>query len=122
MDLREVSRIGDRDHLQAAGVGSQLRHRYADHQQQDKRGDIGGAADREPLIGQGEEEIEPDCSPIAAIPPPARFPIAATATTTTTSSKATFVFGQLARNGSKIAAAARGARRAAAIAARSLLR
>jgi hypothetical protein len=47
-------------------------------------------------------------APIAAIAPAARLPIAATATTTTTSSSATFVFGQLARNGSKIAAAASG--------------
>jgi len=54
--------------------------------------------------------------------PAARLPIAATATITTTSSKATFVFGQLERNGSKIAAAAGGATTAATIAARSLVR
>ena len=61
-------------------------------------------------------------APIAAIAPATRFPIAATATTTTTSSSATFVFDQLPRQGSRIAAAASGATTAAAIAAQSLVR
>src|ERR1022692_38827 len=56
----------------------------------------------------------------AAIPPATRFPVAATATTTATSRRATFVFGQCARNGRRTAAAASGATKAAAIAARSL--
>ena len=61
-------------------------------------------------------------APIAAIPPACRFPIDATATTTTTSSRATLVFDQLARNGSRIAAGASGATTAAPIAIRSLVR
>ena len=60
--------------------------------------------------------------PTAASAPAARFPIADTPTITTTSSKATFVFDQLARNGSRIADAASGATSAARIAMRSLVR
>jgi hypothetical protein len=51
-----------------------------------------------------------------------RFPMAATPTTTTTSSRATLVFDQLARNGSRTAAAASGATSASRIAMRSLVR
>ena len=39
VDLRQVARVGDRGDLQAPGAGSKLRHRHADHQQQQDRGD-----------------------------------------------------------------------------------
>ena len=39
VDLREVARVGDGGDLQAPGAGGKLRHRYADHQQQQDRGD-----------------------------------------------------------------------------------
>ena len=54
--------------------------------------------------------------------PANRLPIADTATITTTSSSATFVFDQLDRHGSRMAAAARGAAMAAANAAWSRVR
>jgi len=61
-------------------------------------------------------------APTAASAPATRLPIADTATTTTTSSSATFVLDQLERHGSRIAAAATGAARAAANAAWSRVR
>jgi hypothetical protein len=59
VDLREVTRIGDRDDLQPPGPGRELRHHQAGEQQQDGRRDVSRAADREPVIRHGEEEIEP---------------------------------------------------------------
>ena len=58
----------------------------------------------------------------AARAPASPLPIAATATTTTTRSSATSVSAQLARQGTRMAAAARGNARAATIATRSLVR
>ena len=55
----------------------------------------------------------------AASAPAARLPMAATATTTTTRSRATFVFDQLARQGSRMAATASGASSPASSAVRS---
>jgi hypothetical protein len=96
VDLRQVTRVRDRDHLQPPGPRRELRHGHAGEQKQERGGGVRGAADREPAT--------------------------ATTTTTTTSSRATFVFDQVDRNGSRIAATASGATSAARIARRSLVR
>ncbi len=59
MDLGQVAGVGDRDHPQAPRPGGQLGHGQAHDEQQGGGLDVRGAGDGEPLVGRGEEEVEP---------------------------------------------------------------